>query len=107
MNGLPQQWHVCPVCGLAGWAREGRNYCLIHGEPPEEDPFGERPLTAIELALGRRILTDPPSLHDWIRKFGGYARITAEGWAEYDRAMADSAFAESERGQAIIRRARP
>jgi hypothetical protein len=26
-------------------------------------------LTAAERALGRRILAEPPNLHDWIRKY--------------------------------------
>jgi hypothetical protein len=30
----------------------------------------------------------PPDLHEWIRRFGGYHRITPEGWAEYDAALA-------------------
>jgi hypothetical protein len=31
-------WHVCPRCGLAGWAREGFGYCRLHSERPDE-PF--------------------------------------------------------------------
>jgi hypothetical protein len=30
------RWHVCPQCGLAGWAREGFGYCRLHSERPEE-----------------------------------------------------------------------
>jgi hypothetical protein len=82
------KWHVYPVCGLAGWARERRSYCRTHGEqPPEESPFGVRPLTAIEVVLGRTVLREPPSLRAWVKRFGGYANITAEGWVEYDAAM--------------------
>jgi hypothetical protein len=43
-------------------------------------------LTAAERVLGRRILTEPPSLHDWIRKFGGFANVPPEGWREYEEA---------------------
>jgi len=30
-----------------------------------------------------------PDLQDLVERFGGYSNITAEAWAEYDRAMAD------------------
>jgi hypothetical protein len=26
----------------------------------------------------------PPDLHEFIRRFGGYAKVTPEGWAEWD-----------------------
>jgi hypothetical protein len=42
----------------------------------------------VEEMLGRKILTAPPNLHDWIKHFGGYAKITPEGWADYNRAIA-------------------
>jgi hypothetical protein len=48
-------------------------------QPPDEP-------TTIERMLGRCILKPPPDLHAWIRKYGGYADITAEGWAEYNEA---------------------
>ena len=48
----------------------------------EPCPRADR-LTAAEVALGRRIFAELPNLHDWIKRFGGYAKITAEGWAEY------------------------
>jgi hypothetical protein len=96
------KWHVCPVCGLAGWAREGFGYCRLHreraatpfaGREKREEgtltsPDG-RPLTMIEIVLGRIILKAPPGLHDRIQRFGGYSKITAEGWDEYDAAMAE------------------
>lgn len=98
------QWHVCPVCGLAGWAGEGFSYCRQHGEQPET-PFAAldepeemtpttpdgRPLTMIEIVLGRQILGEPPSLGALVKRFGGYANITAEGWAEYDAARSVNA----------------
>jgi hypothetical protein len=31
----------------------------------------------------------PPDLQELVARFGGYNKITAEGWAEYDRAMAE------------------
>lgn len=83
------KWHICPVCGLAGWAREGFGYCRIHGEQDPDETLPRSPPTAIEVVLGRQILKDPPSLRDWIKRFGGYSKITAEGWAEYHAAMAE------------------
>jgi hypothetical protein len=81
------EWHVCPVCGLAGLAKPGFSYCRLHGDPGPET-LNDRQLTEIEIRLGRVILREPPRLGDWIKRFGGYANITAEGWAEYDAAMA-------------------
>ena len=83
------EWHVCPKCGLAGWAPEGFSYCRLHGKQDPDQALPSSPPTAIEIALGRRIFEDPPCLSDWIKRFGGYAKITAEGWAEYDAAMAE------------------
>jgi hypothetical protein len=34
---------------------------------------------------GERRLRPPPDLDELARKHGGYSRITAEGWAWYDR----------------------
>jgi hypothetical protein len=31
----------------------------------------------------------PPDLQELVARFGGYSKITAEGWAEYDTAMAE------------------
>ena len=83
------KWHVCPECVVAGWAPEGSRYCRLHGGQPLDESLPSSPPTAIEKALGRRIFADPPNLRDWIRRFGGYAKITAEGWAEYAAAMAE------------------
>ena len=47
-----------------------------------------RPLTMIEIVLARS-LQSPPGLHDRIQRFGGYSKITAEGWDEYYAAMAE------------------
>lgn len=33
--------------------------------------------------VGARTIELPPDLDDLIRKFGGYATITPQGWAEY------------------------
>jgi hypothetical protein len=52
-----------------------------------EDASDDR--TTIERILDRRVLGTPPNLHNWIDRYGGYANITAEGWADYDRAMAE------------------
>jgi hypothetical protein len=45
-------------------------------------------LTMIERIVGRRVLEPPPDLAHWTTKHGGYAQITAEGWAEYRDAKA-------------------
>jgi hypothetical protein len=31
----------------------------------------------------------PPDLQELVAKHGGYDKITAKGWAEFDRAMAE------------------
>jgi hypothetical protein len=31
----------------------------------------------------------PPDLHEFIRQFRGYAAVTVEGWAEWDRLSAE------------------
>jgi hypothetical protein len=49
----------------------------------------KREPTMIERRLGRRVLIDPPNLHTWIKRFGGYSKITKEGWREYREALAD------------------
>jgi hypothetical protein len=36
-----------------------------------------------------RYVDDPPDLHEFISRFGGYAAVTAEGWAEWDRLNAE------------------
>jgi hypothetical protein len=64
-------------------------------EVVEEPLFNRRPITGIEIGLDRIILREPPSLHDWIKRFGGCANITPEGWAEYDAAMAEWREAKS------------
>ena len=38
-----------------------------------------------------------PDLHEFIRRFNGYAAVTAEGWAEWDRLNA--AWQQSRRDQ--------
>ena len=88
MAGTEKFWHVCPACGLAGPVdRPDGFYCLLHSQADVEASPSDDNLTAIERVLGRKILQDPPSLRDWITRFGGYAKITPEGWADYNRAM--------------------
>lgn len=81
-------WHVCPICGLAGPAEKADDfYCHQHGQISAESLRDD--LTVIERVLGYKILKEPPNLlHDWIRRFGGYAKITIEGWADYNEAIA-------------------
>ena len=68
-------WHVCPTCGLAGPVdRADGFYCRQHR------PAGAEP---------QRPPDEPPNLHDWIRRYGGYAKIPEEGCADYKRAMAE------------------
>jgi hypothetical protein len=52
----------------------------MNPRPPPDEP------TAIEHNLRRRLFRDPPDLHVWISKYGGYAQITPEGWAKYNGA---------------------
>jgi len=33
--------------------------------------------------------TDQPDLHEFISRFGSYAAVSAEGWAEWDRLNAE------------------
>jgi hypothetical protein len=36
-----------------------------------------------------RDVDGPPNLHEFISRFGGYAAVTAEGWTEWDRLIAE------------------
>jgi hypothetical protein len=56
-------------------------------DPREPDRHDER-RTAIERMLGRHVAApEPPNLHDWIKRFGGYVNISPEGCPDYKAAL--------------------
>jgi hypothetical protein len=50
--------------------------------------------------MSERRLRPPPDLHALIRKHGGYSKIPAEAWAEWDRDVAQ--WLDDERNDRLV-----
>ena len=97
---VPQRCH-CGVAGAFGYRTGGRWrwFCAQHRlrewsadacVDEIESARATAELFAVELA-------DPPDLQALVAKHGGYDKISAVAWAEYDRAMAAYQLVRRER----------
>lgn len=75
----------------------------------------DRPPSAVERLLGRRVLKEPPDLQRLVHERGAYANLTREDWADYradmirwntDRGVDEDERREDHRPHMPIRRRR-